>query len=117
MKTKILATCLVVTCVVAGLFALTAHSETDDSVPWDRRAAAAYLDERAGWWMGSSTAARDHGTFCVSCHTAVPYALARPALRPALAEVSPSANERAAIRPPSPRDSWTTRRLLTPSWL
>ena len=24
---------------------------------------------------------RDHGTFCVSCHTAVPYAIARPALR------------------------------------
>lgn len=44
--------------------------------------------------MGLSTAARDHGTFCVSCHTAVPYALARPALRAALAEGSPSAGER-----------------------
>ena len=39
-------------------------------------------------------AARDHETFCVSCHTAVPYALSRPALRKALAEEAPSANER-----------------------
>jgi squalene-hopene/tetraprenyl-beta-curcumene cyclase len=40
------------------------------------------------------TAARDHETFCVSCHTALPYALSRPALRKALAEAAPSSNER-----------------------
>ena len=39
-------------------------------------------------------AARDHETFCVSCHTAVPYALSRPALRKALAEEVPSVIER-----------------------
>ncbi len=44
--------------------------------------------------MEWSTAARDHETFCVSCHTAVPYALSRPALRTALAERGPSVNER-----------------------
>jgi len=38
-------------------------------------------------------AKRDQGTFCVSCHTAVPYALSRPALRRALAERAPSAPE------------------------
>ncbi len=38
-------------------------------------------------------AARDHGTFCISCHTAVPYALARPALRTPLGEVGLSPNE------------------------
>ena len=38
-------------------------------------------------------AARDRGTFCVSCHTATPFALARPALRAALGEQGPSANE------------------------
>jgi squalene-hopene/tetraprenyl-beta-curcumene cyclase len=42
-------------------------------------------------WPG---AVRDHDTFCVSCHTAVPYAMARPALRQALAEQGPSASER-----------------------
>lgn len=39
-------------------------------------------------------AARDHETFCISCHTAVPYVLSRPALRDALAEEAPSPNER-----------------------
>jgi squalene-hopene/tetraprenyl-beta-curcumene cyclase len=38
-------------------------------------------------------AQRDHKTFCVSCHTAVPYALSRSALRTALAEQAPSPNE------------------------
>jgi squalene-hopene/tetraprenyl-beta-curcumene cyclase len=61
---------------------------------WDQKAAAAYLDQRAGWWMGWQRAQRDHDTFCVSCHTAVPYAMSRPSLRAALAEQGPSANER-----------------------
>jgi squalene-hopene/tetraprenyl-beta-curcumene cyclase len=52
-----------------------------DSARWNGRAAAAYLDQRIGWWMGWATSQRDHDTFCVSCHTAVPYAISRPALR------------------------------------
>ncbi|MGB2664547.1 MAG: hypothetical protein WAK48_11115 [Candidatus Acidiferrum sp.] len=60
---------------------------------WDPKAAAAYLDQRARWWMGWREAARDHGTFCVSCHTTLPYVLARPALRNVLAEPTPSADE------------------------
>ena len=43
--------------------------------------------------MGWREAARDHGTFCVSCHTTLPYVLARPALRNVLAEPTPSADE------------------------
>ena len=58
------------------------------------KAAAAYLDRRADWWMGWQGAARDHGTFCVSCHTALPYALSRPALRERLADEAPSDEER-----------------------
>src|SRR6267143_3522845 len=68
--------------------------ETKIASSWDQKAAAAYLDQRAGWWMAWPKAARDHDTFCVSCHTAVPYALSRPALRKSLAEETPSANER-----------------------
>ena len=64
---------------------------------WDQKAAAAYLDQRAGWWMEWPRAARDHGTFCVSCHTAVPYAMSRPLLRGPLAEQGPSANEQQAV--------------------
>jgi squalene-hopene/tetraprenyl-beta-curcumene cyclase len=36
----------------------------------------------------------DHGAFCISCHTAAPYALARPALRTAVGETALSENER-----------------------
>src|SRR6266576_4533595 len=68
--------------------------ETRMASSWDQQAAAAYLDQRAAWWMEWPKAARDHETFCVSCHTAVPYALSRPALRKPLAETAPSANER-----------------------
>lgn len=48
---------------------------------WDPAAAAEYLDQRQSWWMDWPTAARDHGTSCVSCHTTAPFALARTALR------------------------------------
>ncbi len=44
--------------------------------------------------MAWPAAARSHGTFCISCHTAMPYLLARPALRQALGEESPSPNKR-----------------------
>jgi len=36
----------------------------------------------------------DRGTFCISCHTAMPYALARPAVRTMLGEKDPSPVER-----------------------
>src|SRR5256884_5438421 len=78
-------------CVVIGVAACSHGSVPAD--PWDPQAAAAYLDHRIEWWMGWSGAARDQGTFCFSCHTAVPYALARPSLRTALAEAAPTAAE------------------------
>ncbi len=53
---------------------------------WNLQSAAAYLDSRQDWWQHWPNAQRDHDTACVSCHTAVPYALARPALRSALGE-------------------------------
>jgi squalene-hopene/tetraprenyl-beta-curcumene cyclase len=61
---------------------------------WDPRAAAAYLDRRMQWWTEWPKAARDHGTFCFSCHTAVPYAMARPNLRSMLGETAPNPKER-----------------------
>jgi squalene-hopene/tetraprenyl-beta-curcumene cyclase len=75
-------------------FAYGNRAETPVAGTWDQKAAAAYLDQRAGWWVGWQRAQRDHDTFCVSCHTAVPYAMSRPSLRAALAEQGPSANER-----------------------
>lgn len=63
---------------------------------WDAPAAAQYLDARQAWWSAWPTAARDHQTACVSCHTALPYGLARSALGDVLHESDmPSAQRRA----------------------
>ena len=47
---------------------------------WNQRAAAEYMDRRETWWQEWPKAKRDHGTICISCHTVLPYALARPVL-------------------------------------
>ena len=45
--------------------------------------------------MEWQAAARDRGTFCVSCHTTLPYALTRPLCASALGgEARPSDDER-----------------------
>ena len=61
---------------------------------WDPSAAAHYLDKRANSWMHSRAASRDHGTACLSCHTTVPYALARSELGKKLNESSPAPAQR-----------------------
>ena len=77
------------------VFVLPAESQTRSASPaeWDQAAAAEYLDGRQAWWRTWPVAARDHDTSCVSCHTALPYALARPALRAALGETGPTVPE------------------------
>ena len=82
----------------------TMQAQSGDAAAWDARAAAAYLDQRVEWWSGWETAARERGTFCVSCHTTGPYGLARPMLPPAAhaSEATPP-EERALL------DSVTTR--------
>jgi len=89
---QLLALVLAAGTVVACSRTRTAPANTLAS--WDPKAAAAYLDQREATWMQWPGAVRDHGTFCVSCHTAVPYIMSRPALRSALAENGPSAGER-----------------------
>src|SRR5215831_18315473 len=111
MKSATRLTGSVMACLVLGIFvtgwrtrAAVVHSsegvaadrdkpETKKANSWDPKAAAAYLDRRQSWWMEWPRAQRDHETFCVSCHTAVPYALSRSALRTTLAERAPSPNE------------------------
>jgi squalene-hopene/tetraprenyl-beta-curcumene cyclase len=56
----------------------------DEPASWKKAEAGQYLDERAKTWFSFSSAGRGEAatkTACVSCHTIVPYALARPALR------------------------------------
>lgn len=70
----------------------------DEGTPrWSPKAAAEYLDGRADWWLHWPGSARGQGTHCLSCHTAMPIALARPALGGLLGETTPGAVERQAI--------------------
>ena len=78
----------------ARLFAVGSQVAKNDAGVWNSKSAAVYLDQRLSWWITWKDAERDHGTFCISCHTALPYALGRPALRAVLREQGPSANER-----------------------
>jgi hypothetical protein len=64
-----------------------------DPAGWDPKAAASYLDTRAASWAAWPNAQRDHGTFCISCHTTLPYAMARPVLRHVLGETAPGSAE------------------------
>src|SRR5262249_19846004 len=82
------------TVVLAILLGCTVQAQAEDAKSWNPQTAASYLDARMGWWAAWPQAARDHETFCISCHTSLPYALGRPALRTALGEQAPSANER-----------------------
>jgi len=86
--------CACATSLVAGFLGACSYPKATVAGRWSPKAAAAYLDEREHWWMEWSMAARDHETFCVSCHTALPYALSRAALRRVLAEEAPSVTER-----------------------
>jgi squalene-hopene/tetraprenyl-beta-curcumene cyclase len=80
------------TVVAIGVCSASAAAQSA-SPQWDAARAASYLDNRMQWWMSWQSAARDHDTFCVSCHTATPYAVGRPALRKALHESGVSADE------------------------
>jgi squalene-hopene/tetraprenyl-beta-curcumene cyclase len=86
------ATALVVS---ATLLSLVACSRPQRTVPksWDAKAAALYLDQRELAWRNWPSAARDRGTFCISCHTVMPYVLSRPTLRAAVAEPVPTEDE------------------------
>jgi hypothetical protein len=74
-----------------------AKSANAGTAGWDRQAAARYLDEREVWWQTWDRTQKDHGTFCISCHTQAPYGLARPSLRQELGEPAPAGAERAML--------------------
>src|SRR5213593_1626429 len=85
--------------MAATLAASGAASRGSDAstIRWSPRNAAAYLDGRMEWWLQWPNAARDHETSCVSCHTAAPYAIARPALRRVLGQRDAAVPERAML--------------------
>ena len=106
-------TCVALACFVAVLVTcalsssslhlfndpVLAEDKPADAAPvnWDRQAAERYLDSREVWWQSWDRAQKDHGTYCISCHTQASYALARPALRQDLSEPAPAGAERAML--------------------
>lgn len=75
---------------IAVLLLLCASaSRADEPTGWDRASAARHLDDRARAWLDFAGAHRGQGatrTTCLSCHSFVPYLLARPSLRDIPAE-------------------------------
>lgn len=68
-----------------------------EAASWDPAAAAGYLDKREAWWQSWPRAQRDHDTTCISCHSVLPYAIGRPALRARLNDDKPAAPERTML--------------------
>jgi hypothetical protein len=66
-------------------------------IGWDSQAAERYLDEREVWWQRWDRTQKDHGTYCISCHTQMPYGLARPMLLRQELHEPEAAGERAML--------------------
>jgi hypothetical protein len=62
---------------------------------WDPEKAAQYLDDRMDMWFDKARKLRtgEGKTACISCHTVVPYLLARPVLRKAMRVANPTPQE------------------------
>src|SRR5260221_13858916 len=69
---------------------------TRASEKWDPARAATYLDARQEAWFAWPRAASPDGP-CISCHTGMPYLLARPALRKLLHESTPTMYEKGLL--------------------
>jgi squalene-hopene/tetraprenyl-beta-curcumene cyclase len=100
---------------LAGFF--PAGAKTAPPAKWDSAAAAKYLDGRTATWFGWDGAARGQGadrSSCVSCHTLLPFALARPVLRKLSGQAQPTDFEARLLAQTSKRvANWD--RLDTPA--
>jgi hypothetical protein len=100
MRTGVTCTLLLAGCATGiGLWNAIPIHGASDSPPsgtghWNRQTAASYLDSREIWWQSWPRAQKDHGTLCISCHTVVPYAMARPILSHELSETGMSPVEK-----------------------
>jgi len=79
--------------VVFALAAVCLPGGGAETAGWSPRLAAQYLDERLKLWLDFTATQPKQHLACVSCHTSLPYLLARPALRMALAEPAPASYE------------------------
>jgi squalene-hopene/tetraprenyl-beta-curcumene cyclase len=81
--------------IFAVIAAAAAQPGVAGQSDWDRSGAAGYLDDRADLWLARARQlqAGEGKAACVSCHTVVPYLLARPALRKAMHIQEPTTQE------------------------
>ena len=96
MRHQLRFSCVLGLSVVAALAACSRRHEAAPTT-WNPQKAAFYLDAREVTWMGWPGSARDHDTFCVSCHTVVPYVLSRSALRETLGESGQTQDEQKVL--------------------
>src|SRR5437667_1402961 len=80
----------------ALIFLATTLSTIAFCSDWDPALAAKYLDDRQKQWFEWSITKASGGP-CVSCHTSLPYLLARPHLRKALSETGKTEFERGLL--------------------
>jgi hypothetical protein len=102
MKRALVVISALLTLSLVGMIFWTAMRVRASSAPtggvlrnnWSTAAAASYLDSREVWWQGWPVSQRREGTVCISCHTVLPYALVRPALRKQLGQAELTATEK-----------------------
>jgi squalene-hopene/tetraprenyl-beta-curcumene cyclase len=78
------------------LIGVAVNCKAEDT--WNATAAAQYMDQRATWWESWPNSKRDHETVCVSCHTILPYVLARHKLGVTLSEKDAPDAQREILR-------------------
>jgi squalene-hopene/tetraprenyl-beta-curcumene cyclase len=107
--------------VVAGFTGVSAQKAAGPAASrsstqgWDPAAAATYLDDRMDLWFVNANKLRtgNEKTSCVSCHSSVGYALARPALRRTMHVGGPTAAETRLVEEVTRRvESYGSHQLL-----
>ena len=78
-----------ITAFALAAFCGTAAGESN----WSPRLAAQHLDGRLQAWLDFTATQPKQHLACISCHTSLPYLLARPALRQSLGEPGPAGYE------------------------
>lgn len=95
MTLRVPATVVTAVVLLAAGAALRADRRGAPDPGWDAASAARYLDQRMDLWWARAKTLRTGATEtkCLSCHTAIPYALARPVLRQAMGVPAATAHE------------------------
>ncbi|MBI3263975.1 MAG: hypothetical protein HYZ58_12620 [Acidobacteria bacterium] len=111
-----LAITLVLAALVTGVASRQASPPIDrERHGWNQESAARYLDDRMDAWFANAKKLRtgEAQTACVSCHTSVPYALARPALRRAMHASAATPHETRIVEEATRRvETYGTHQLL-----